>query len=645
MKTIFQKIIAVLILSFSLSFISYLPSQPIATAQSFNQTNQQLSSPILVAQSTTTQATSRTENQDLASTYDKLIKDFSGLLSTLVQAFNYLLWPILILIGGLMDNTLIFGAGIEDRLLLIWTQVRNLINLLFAVFLIGVAIYNVLGIKGDGNYALKSVLPKMIITLILINFSFLGSKLVLDAANVATTAVFALPNSVEQGFSEDRFSTIEQAMCSPNSTASKFQNQSINNLANLGNTATQKMCQSGAFTDNAKQFFQGYDKNNAALVMAISFKRLPQILDPSELVIKEANIVNLVINLILVLFLEIVYISAFLALFAVLLARIVVSWVIIAVSPLIVLKWGMKGVNIPGLSVLDSFNVDEQFIKHATAPIKIGFGMSIGYIMLDAFQSIGTPSLWFALGEDFGSVFSGLGTIPELFIGLAAVGIVWKVSFDAADNTFAGVVTKKFRGFMEDAGLGLRNVILKQAPIVPIAQPGRKFGTFSDVIKSKDTLRGGIDSTLRDITGNKPSSSGSSTASAKPTISKEDIQKHLTMRSDLAGPLRNYNVEDTKNFVMNMYSTSANQGISNNYSKERFRSLFTKIEKERMYEGSTVNSSQFKKIQDLVKGNEPLKSEDRTKINQTLEEMVGFKNKSVDERKKMLNERLNNKTK
>lgn len=598
MKKITKKILSLIIISFSLSFVLPTINYSVANAQEVtspilianNPVNPQAAQPANANNNTSPQTTSQ-EPQDLVSTYDKIIKDFSGILSTIAQAFNYLLWPILILIGGLMDNSLIFGPGIEDRLLLIWTQIRNLINLMFAVFLIAVAVYNVLGIKGDGNYALKAVLPKMIITLVLINFSFLGSKLVLDAANVATTAVFALPNAIEQGFSEERYTTIENAMCGASSPTENFKSRSF---SQIGNTATQKFCDSNrSFTDSAKQFFQTYDKNNAALVMAIAFQRVPEILNPSDQVLRDPSLINLVINLILVVFLQIVYISAFFALFAVLLARIVVSWIIIALSPLIVLKWGMQGVKIPGLDLLDSFNIDEQFIRHATAPIKIGFGMSVGYIMLDAFQAIGTPSLWFSLGEDFGSVFSGLGSIPELFIGVAAIYIVWKVSFDAASETFAKHVTNGFRDWTEGIGRSVRGVIIKDSPVVP--GPGNLRYSLGDLKKSIEGdgtkanpgLSGVLSNKLQKASGKNPSS----TKGNQQLVNSINTSLDATSDSAFRNNLKSIKTKDqTQLFLMNMYR-QGNQRKADGLTNERVNALIQEISNKGL-----INPRQAKNI-------------------------------------------------
>lgn len=126
---------------------------------------------------------------------------------------NRAIWPILIMIGGLMDNSLLFGNGMEERLREIWIPIRNIVNILFVIALVAIALYNVLGIGDENsNYSIKAILPKIIIGIIVVNFSFLGIKVFLDGINVLTTAIFALPNQVGQGIALDPNNSNDQEL-------------------------------------------------------------------------------------------------------------------------------------------------------------------------------------------------------------------------------------------------------------------------------------------------------------------------------------------------------------------------------------------------------------------------------------------------
>ena len=67
----------------------------------------------------------------------------------------------------------------EERLLLIWVNVRNIVNILFVFILLAIAFYNVVG-AGD-NYHIKRT-PKFIIALIAVNFTYIAAKVVLTVS-------------------------------------------------------------------------------------------------------------------------------------------------------------------------------------------------------------------------------------------------------------------------------------------------------------------------------------------------------------------------------------------------------------------------------------------------------------------------------
>jgi hypothetical protein len=133
-----------------------------------------------------------------ATTTDKTqVLKMMNFLIALQDILNKLLWPVLVMIGGLIDNSLLFGNGMEERLREIWIPIRNIVNILFVVALVAIALYNVLGIGDENsNYSIKAILPKIIVGIIVVNFSFLGIKVFLDGINVLTSAIFALPNQV-----------------------------------------------------------------------------------------------------------------------------------------------------------------------------------------------------------------------------------------------------------------------------------------------------------------------------------------------------------------------------------------------------------------------------------------------------------------
>lgn len=123
-----------------------------------------------------------------------------GFLNDLQLTLHSLLYPVLLLCGGLMDNSLLFDFGMEQTILSIWVPIRNITNIFFVLILVGLALYNVIGIGGkEGKFSLKAVLPQLIIGIITVNFSFIAIKVLISIFGVLTTSIFALPMDLGMG--------------------------------------------------------------------------------------------------------------------------------------------------------------------------------------------------------------------------------------------------------------------------------------------------------------------------------------------------------------------------------------------------------------------------------------------------------------
>ncbi|MBU1152178.1 hypothetical protein KJ632_05135 [Patescibacteria group bacterium] len=121
-------------------------------------------------------------------------------INRLTDALSRVIWPVLYMIGGLLDGSIIFDGGMEERLRDIWIPIRNIVNIFFVLAIVGIALYNILGFAGgEGDeYTIKTMLPKIIIGIIAVNFSFLGIKIALDFVNILTTSIVAIPAGISE---------------------------------------------------------------------------------------------------------------------------------------------------------------------------------------------------------------------------------------------------------------------------------------------------------------------------------------------------------------------------------------------------------------------------------------------------------------
>lgn len=489
-------------------------------------------------------------------------------ITTIQQAANYVIWPVLMLTGGLMDNSLLFGGGMEENLRNIWIPIRNLVNILFVILLVGIALYNVLGI-GDENseYAVKSILPKIIIGIIAVNFSFLGIKVVLDGINVLTVSIFSLPNQVSEGLASivklDGNSNViqedqakEVALCAAVSGHSYrdyvsatddtrglwlqeaahkgvlgsksipgfTQNMSIEQMQTLIGTlkepqkaeVTQAITaktngffcnKNKTLSTRGKSFLGNFNGRNAALAMALNMGKIQFYTDLHYTGLK--SISGLLINTLLSMLFYLVFVASFLALFIVLLGRMVVLWLCIAISPVLVLLVGSSGLK----EKFGEFGkIVDQFTKNAIAPVLIALSMTIGWIMLSAIQKTNLLSSDSGLMMDptSGIPVIGLNSLQDLMVGVGTIAVVWLGVFSAAEGTIAEGATNWMRDSLKAAGKYVGTIPFKHIPIVPITVGGAapKDYTLSQIgqaIKLKiNEESGGPNRLYNDLTGRKP---------------------------------------------------------------------------------------------------------------------------------------------
>ncbi|PKL36608.1 hypothetical protein CVV38_01760 [Candidatus Peregrinibacteria bacterium HGW-Peregrinibacteria-1] len=435
-------------------------------------------------------------------------------LETIRSGLNFLIWPIIFLIGQLLDNSILFGSGMEERLREIWMVVRNLVNIIFVVVLVGVALYNVLGLGDDnGNYSIKSILPKIIIGIIAVNFSFLAMKVLLDGVNVMTSAVFSLPrqlnvqldytketeekicqnigttssaNSIARSHAQsagipitstDTYSTIRTKI--NGSTQSDADKEGL--IAKINQEISKQLCDNyTTLSELGREYLSEYNHNNAAFAMAIQTSGLLQM---SEVDANSLTTGKLVMNTMISIIIYIIYMLSFVALFIVLLGRLVILWIAVAFSPILLLAMA-----VPVIREKVSFLGDatSKIIQNAIAPITIGVAMTIGILMLDALGSArflanesGTPTA--------GIPVAGLGSLQEILISVCTIAVIWIAVFGAAKNTIAGGIVESIK----NGALGIAKwTMVKPLAQLPILPTGIKDAQGNPVKASFGELAG-----------------------------------------------------------------------------------------------------------------------------------------------------------
>lgn len=401
----------------------------------------------------------------------KLLRDINLLFAQLMRWSAAIMWPVILMIGSLLDNDLIFGGAMGEKLNEVWVQIRNLVNIAFVLILLAIAVYNVLPIKEEGGLplAFKTAMPKFLLGLIAVNFSFLAVKVILDFGNVLTGAVFALPHTAGIEESYDLEAKVASVIC--NTSSKEVPMKPL-------------WCKDKELNDKAKNFFSRLDRSNITIAYAVNFGKAVNLkFIKSDI----KDITQLGFNIIFNVTLSVIYAASFVALFLVLLMRIVVLWIVVVLSPLMALT-----IVLPNLKELggEGGNFGEKFLNEVIAPIKIGLVLSVGYIMLAAFEADksrgGTILSSSPLDAvDPNALATDITDLQQLMIAAGMVVILWKGVFDAADKTAAKFITSKINDYGKEFGSWVAK-LPTYAQIIPI-RGGTETASLAQIF---DKLRG-----------------------------------------------------------------------------------------------------------------------------------------------------------
>jgi len=116
----------------------------------------------------------------------KLAPDvMEGLLGQVVYLMGQLAGWLMGIMGGLFNNILELTTEMLKQRAVYdgWIITRDIVNMFFILGLVVIAFATILRIE---TYGMKTLLPKLIIIALLINFSYLACGIIIDAANVIT---------------------------------------------------------------------------------------------------------------------------------------------------------------------------------------------------------------------------------------------------------------------------------------------------------------------------------------------------------------------------------------------------------------------------------------------------------------------------
>ncbi len=392
---------------------------------------------------------------------ESLVKMIAKASTLINKIFNPVIYFLTKYIGGLLANDYVYGGSMGKMLQSIWVVSRNIVNIVFVLILLFLALRHIF--SGDENSDLKKVLPTFVLMLIAINFSWLGTKLVLDAANVATNVAFAIPSGVKgvqtsvldvKKCKEDKndpsgikgscmptgvympFDSIAhrnytEATCQKLGLDKKYKQAYPDNKKKAGKSI-KNISKTSVFCWNTLQIDK-FSRSNAAYYLTYGMAKVQNL----PLAQGGKSIAKVGIGTLLALLIQLVYIIAFGSLFIALIIRVAMLWILVAFSPFTVLLYYLSSTfQVQGGEAAEYLSFKTLF-DWAFVPTKVAAVWAIGFIMITTGQTA-TDQLFVNLDKkgaitskvfSVNSLFMNMDNLKEFIWLIMTIGIIWVGTF------------------------------------------------------------------------------------------------------------------------------------------------------------------------------------------------------------------------
>ena len=424
-------------------------------------------------------------------------------------------------IGNFLGTDYVYEGSMGKMLQKIWVITRNLVNIVFVFLLLIMALQTIFN-PGFGMDELKKKLLLFVAIVVAVNFSWLGTKVVLDASNVATQAIFAIPSGLVGNDSvayeqcvvssnpeePTRGACTPSAIFAPADAADKpvlyFEDNEKRKDGDSNHCERVKEAYAEAYDsegkakklddDNDSKKFQkrtsicmenlnlfSYDQNTAVVYLTYGMARIQNLVQAH----KTNDPIQLSVGVLMSLIIQTAYTVSLMALFIALIIRMLALWIFVAFSPVLVLMLYFKGDgNNPLQEVEDKFSIT-QFVNWAFVPAKVGAIFVVAFIMISAGQSLGkyTGTLVNNLETKSGvpnyiyepqSLFGGMDSLQNLLWLIMTVVILWMGVFAILNKM---PIINKITEKIDSAGRNVASTVVSfpyKAPILPLGQGGAK---------------------------------------------------------------------------------------------------------------------------------------------------------------------------
>lgn len=552
--------------------------------------------------------------------------------SMIISVINVLIWIVFIFLNYILDPAFIFdmdGSGSFMTLLnTLWQFSRDLMNVVFALMLIGAAVYSI--VTQDKEFV-TSHMKKFVLAVVLVNFSWFFPRVIIDISNIATSTIYGLPTLLFENSGANQCS-YTSASKKGNSTCTEIEaadpalgipaiykcncqmvtdfkifvdDKTIKTLLpppkGSNTSGSNWQCQAGIVCYEMSPWDPSIVAGHSAVLNGLivnygHLRTMAQVPPP----IQTSDIGKIMLFMMREAFILLIHIALFfplLAMFVAFVIRIPVLWLTMAGMPFIFLSW-----TIPGEYGQLGSKVWDHFIKAAFLPAMVAIPLSVGFILINA----GSQLKGGQMGKLPIMLIDDIGTFHQLFWWMMSLGVLWVGVFYVLEN-HGGAMAKgssAIKGFGETLGK-----IAVKGPLsnIPIPGPGGKSISMFQAAKLPGQALGAIErgdsmgKFLNDYKGGKTSRDEHNKSSVDKIVG--DDVKLRSLHTDLESlkTALQTNNETLKNSTLQKIRDSHEIDLSKGDLHGDLETVLDRLEEKGLKQNNGTRFNQFRNTIDDIK--------------------------------------------
>ncbi len=406
--------------------------------------------------------------------------------SQIISMLNILTWVLFIFLNFVLDPQFIFdldNGSFMAMLNTIWQLSRDLMNVAFALMLVGAAIYTI--VTANKEFVTQHA-KNFLLAVVLVNFSWFVPQVIIDVSNVAAATIYGIPSLLLDDSSsmkscKYKSSVKETPQCTliPNSdpdakpvyTCSCRVVVNVDMFMSNGELATYESdemkgkgwtCMGGVLCTQTKAWGANVVAGHSAILNGLIINHahlqtmalVPPPIDADD--IGEMTVFLLVEGIILLIHIALFF--PLLAMFVAFLIRIPILWLTMAFMPFVFLSWVIPGNEYTGMTK----RIWEEFLKAAFLPAAIAVPLSVGFILVNAGDQLSASPI-----ESIKiRLIDGVSNYWELLWWLMTLGVLWVGTFTVFEK--AGGLYAKTAGTIKSYGEAWGKVAIKAPLSIPL---------------------------------------------------------------------------------------------------------------------------------------------------------------------------------